>query len=915
MVTNSQVFSEALNSLLPLMEQQLEELMAIEGHTNTLLEVLERYSELMQRCWMVADEIQFTALAEFFTILSSNLYEIAGYDYEQRLTFHPVLMQWPALVQNYLYDINQTSYSDALIDYLQQPCWPTPLAQAEAENLKTQFLNNGKSVEDSQSEEEVLPSALTEEEMDISIPFSTRPAVVEAFLQEAPEYCAEIMPHLEQLSITTNNKEATQHLNAIKRLVHSLKGASATVGIAGIRYLTHDLEDILTILEQEHQNPPKLLFQHIQIALLCVSEMIEAARHYDQAPEYAKIVFTNIHTVAHFIRHDQFSNALAFLAESPLPVLDPIASNALLQDEQEALLRLSGELAIFSSQLQEQTKTLSQSLANSLNHAQYLYNQGLDLEERVDIKQQFRKNYQYNKYEGEDFDKLELEEYSEFQSFSRAFLESIEDNYQILKRNQQIQQNIEQLLGQQNRLYKQWEKTLIRSRLASVNTLSNRLHRIVSQSAQATNKLVQLVIEDHALQIDNTILQGLVDPLLHLLRNAVDHGIETPAERREKGKPEQGQITLSFNRKGPQLLITCQDDGQGLDYERIAQIAYEKQMLDPYVDADENILNRLILLPNFSSRTEISEQSGRGIGMDVVAHAVYQLRGTIDIKSIRHKGASFYLEFPANPLSIHCLIVEINKQRYGLLSKDFHQSIIYQTITDNTIQIANQSYPIQSLAEYLGQTVETLPQTSYALIAKSTALGHLAIQVDKVIAAKELIIKPLGDYAPNIPGLIGGTVLENGDVLPLLDIAALIKSPLLYTPDQEENIIAQKQARATVLIADDSLSVRKALSALLEKNQYHVLQARHGLEALSILEQHPADILLLDLEMPYMNGLDLTSHLRLHETTQQLPIIMITSRSTEKHRLNAEKAGVNVYLTKPYSEQVLLETIDTLLQK
>jgi chemosensory pili system protein ChpA (sensor histidine kinase/response regulator) len=418
--------------------------------------------------------------------------------------------------------------------------------------------------------------------------------------------------------------------------------------------------------------------------------------------------------------------------------------------------------------------------------------------------------------------------------------------------------------------------------------------------------------------VDADVLNQLIDPLLHILRNAVDHGLESPDDRTLAGKARGGTITLTVARRGQVVTVQVADDGRGLDLAGIRVKAIERGLLDPAATPTDAEVARLTLLPGFSTRDAVSEISGRGVGLDVVATRLRALSGAIDIRSEAGRGLTIELRFQASLVATHALFVRDGGQVFGIASHAVRRAVPAVAVAleseDGVLyaRVDEERYPAHELAALTGMRAATTPERRNLVVVDSES-GPIAVLVDAVLDASELVTRPTGRHLKRIPGVAGIGLTGNGSVIPLLDIAELARTPRDHAmrAAAEARSAAADMRRSRVLVVDDSMSVRRAVATLLADQGYDVAQARDGLEAIKAMEAARPDVLLTDLEMPNMNGLELTAHVRARTELFHLPVIMITSRSMDKHRRQAMASGVSVYLTKPYTDQELLQHVAT----
>ena len=624
------------------------------------------------------------------------------------------------------------------------------------------------------------------------------------------------------------------------------------------------------------------------------------------------------------------ADRLAFL-ETTLAPQQPAAStpetalrvSAHLVDD---LLRLVGESIILTGQVQERIrKTIAQTRAVAAQN-QLFQNLAAELEQLVDVRNvssPLSKSMQRG-----DFDPLELEQYNELNTVTHRLVEIATDAREM---NRTVEDNLvllDSLLVDQGRLHRDSQEAVLRTRMVPIQTVVPRLQRSVRQTCRLVDKEAELVVRGADTPMDSNVLNSMVDPLMHILRNAVDHGIESPRQRQHLGKPQTGRIELRFVREGDNIAIHCRDDGAGLDLAAIRRTAEERGLLAPDKPLEPDELARLILLPGFSTRDAATQTSGRGIGMDMVYSRLLEMKGSLRIQTETGKGCLMELRLPVTLISTHALLLRMRDQIYALSDRGIEQ-ILYsgagkiQTIGKaTTYRLGNDVHELTSL-----ETLLNLPEdrrehgrgTPPVLLVREETGGLRAVLVQEALDSRDLVVKSMGQYIPTLPGIVGATILGDGSVAPVLDLPELLRArtagqrlPAAVRPAESTAATARQQI---VLAVDDSLSARRSLAQFAQDAGFEVRTARDGLEAIEIINNKRPDLVLADLEMPRMNGLELTAHLRANQTTHNLPVIMITSRSTAKHRHEAEAAGVDTYLTKPFMEDELIEQIHRLLHE
>jgi len=459
-----------------------------------------------------------------------------------------------------------------------------------------------------------------------------------------------------------------------------------------------------------------------------------------------------------------------------------------------------------------------------------------------------------------------------------------------------------------------------------IKSIIARLERIVRQTCRSTEKLADLVMVGGDILIDGDVLTKLLDPLMHILRNSIDHGMELPADRVASGKPETGTVTIRCYRQGNNIVVKCEDDGRGLNFERIRQIAVDRGLVTENQELSPRELSRLILIPGFSTKGAVTQVSGRGVGMDVVHTSILELKGSLEIESETGRGSAIILILPMTLVTEHVLLVGVTTQKFALPTHHLAQALTpdsgeFRRIGDSlNFHMDKNAYPVITLGDLLGlagSPPSTENETRPLVLVKGES-SITAVIVDYLYDSRHLVSKTMGRYVKKVRGVAGASILGDGSVVAMIDLPELLRQPAqsLMPSSSNDGEISTAAALGVpnIMIVDDSLSVRKVLSQLIEDNGFQTMLAKDGLEAVEQVSQRKPDVMLVDMEMPRMNGIELTAHIRANEATKHIPIFMITSRTTEKHRQLAKEAGVSAYLTKPYQDTELLALINDALR-
>ncbi len=587
----------------------------------------------------------------------------------------------------------------------------------------------------------------------------------------------------------------------------------------------------------------------------------------------------------------------------------------------EDLLNAAGEISIYHSRLNQQVSSVEFHVEEFEQTVARLREQLRKLE--IETEAQIMAGHQETLV-AKDFDPLELDRYSTIQQLSRALAESANDLESIKDLLRSLTTEAESLLVQQSRVTAELQDGLMRTRMVPFERHVPRLTRLVRQVAQEAGKRAELAVEGASGELDRQVLEKMLPPFEHMLRNAVVHGIEEPDVRQGNGKPATGQITIRLHREGAEMVIDVSDDGAGLDVEAIRRKAYELELLQPDTRVTDEEIMGLILTPGFSTAGKLTQAAGRGVGMDVVANEVKKLGGSLRISSVTGQGTNFTVRLPFTLAITQALIVRTGEEVYALplpsvegvarIPRGELENLLSQS--EPSYQYGEETYRFRHLGMYLGGQAAVLPKDEAFVPVILVRAGEFsaALLTDEMLASREIVVKSVGPQLASIRGIAGATILGDGRIVLILDINALVRSgaPVVElkkaapTPDD---------LRPIALVVDDSITVRRVTERFLHRHGMRVLTAKDGLDAISVLQDTKPDVILLDIEMPRMDGYEFASHVRNDERYADVPIIMITSRVGDKHRARAIELGVNDYLGKPYQDAQLLEAIQRQLEE
>jgi chemosensory pili system protein ChpA (sensor histidine kinase/response regulator) len=587
----------------------------------------------------------------------------------------------------------------------------------------------------------------------------------------------------------------------------------------------------------------------------------------------------------------------------------------------EDLLNAAGEISIYHSRLSQQVNSFEFHVEELEQTVARLRGQLRKLE--IETEAQIMHGHQ-DTPAGKDFDPLELDRYSNMQQLSRALAESANDLGSLKDLLQSLTNEAESLLVQQSRVTAELQDGLMRTRMVPFERHVPRLTRLVRQIAKEAGKRVELAVEGAAGELDRQVLDKMLPPFEHMLRNAVVHGIESDRERQEAGKPATGGITIRLHREGSEMVIDVADDGRGLDVEAIRRKAYELDLLQPGSRVSDEEIMSLILTPGFTTVGTVTQAAGRGVGMDVVANEVKKLGGSLRISSVTGQGTNFTVRLPFTLAITQALIVRTGEEVYALplpsvegvarIPRAELENLLSQS--EPSYQYGEQTYKFRHLGMYLGGQAASLPKDEPFIPVILVRAGEYsaALLTDEMIASREIVVKTVGPQLASIRGISGATILGDGRIVLILDIAALVRTGAPVV-EVKKAAPAPVDDRPLAMVVDDSITVRRVTERFLQRNGLRVVTAKDGLDAISVMADNKPDIILLDIEMPRMDGYEFASHVRNDPRVADVPIIMVTSRVGDKHRARAIELGVNDYLGKPYQDSQLLDAIARLLEE
>jgi len=632
------------------------------------------------------------------------------------------------------------------------------------------------------------------------------------------------------------------------------------------------------------------------------------------APVISEVVATPAAITAHAALppgREQLTHERGEVARVDADLLDDLLNNA-------------GEVSILRSRLEQQVSLVEFNLSELNRTVSRLKDQLRNLE--LETEAQILHKHQDDSHLNADFDPLELDRYSTIQQFSRALAESVSDVASLENLLGGMTREAQNLLLQQSRVVTELQNGLMRTRMVPFSRHVQRLTRLVRQVASETGKQVELNVVGASGELDRQVLERMLPPFEHMLRNSIVHGIETPDDRVKAGKSAGGTITVKLHREGSEMVIILQDDGRGIDVNAVREKAKAKGMIPKdRILTDEEAM-QLILEPGFSTASTVTQHAGRGVGMDVVVNEIKKLGGALFTESKFGEGVKFTIRLPFTLAVSQALLVRVGENELYALPLSSVEGVVRMNRSEVEAHLAaqtpliygGQSYKFQNLGAFIDAGPSMLPEgdEQVPLVLIKAGEHSTALLVDEMMGNREIVVKAVGPQISGIRGISGAAILGDGRVVIILDMGALVRSE--WRSRAEGNVDRRMvprgdERRTFVLVVDDSITVRRVTQRLLERNGMRVMTAKDGVDAWEVMQEHVPDIILLDVEMPRMDGYELAGHVRSDERLHHVPIIMITSRVGEKHRSRAMEVGVNEYLGKPYQDNQLLDVMDSLL--
>jgi chemosensory pili system protein ChpA (sensor histidine kinase/response regulator) len=791
--------------------------------------------------------------------------------------------------------------------------------------------------------------------------------LLEIFVQEG----ADILDHSDTLMA---NLRASPHdreiVGGLQRDLHTLKGGARMAGLAPIGDLSHAMESLLDTISDNRRVMDRITveslergFDRLHGLVQRVSRRQAIAMPANAIARFEGLVSGDVYAPA--------AEAVAPVSDAPDAATEPavaaleavpppaprppppprplprfddedITARApqemirVRSDLLDSLVNYAGEVSIYRSRLEQQISTFRFNLVEFETTVSRLRDQlrKLELETEAQILSRFQREAEATE---STFDPLELDRFSQLQQLSRALAESVSDLTSIQGLLDDLTRQSETLLLQQSRVSSDLQEGLMRTRMVPFESLVPSLRRTLRQAAQELSKRAQLKVEGAQGEMDRNLLERMKAPFEHMMRNALAHGIETPEERLVAGKPLDGTVGIHVSREATEVVLRVSDDGRGLDRDAIRRKAIERGLLKPDAQLSDRDLYGFILETGFSTAETVTQLAGRGVGMDVVHSEIKQLGGSLAIDSQHGAGTTFVIRLPFTLAVTQAILVRLGEGTYAVPMSSVQGVVrIARGDLDRRMSEANPRY-VYAGEEFLIYELSNLlnvPQgrvadeTQMPLLMTRTGDQRAAVRVDAVIGSREIVVKSVGPQISSVPGIFGATIMGDGSVIMILDLAPLVRRhaalraradvgdvvEMPATPVLPPAPVAEPRRHPLVMVVDDSITMRKVTTRVLERNDMDVVTAKDGLDAVEKLQDKVPDVVLLDVEMPRMDGYELATYMKNDVRLKSVPIIMITSRTGEKHRQRALEIGVERYLGKPYQEADLLRNLQETLR-
>ncbi|HWT15388.1 MAG TPA: Hpt domain-containing protein [Patescibacteria group bacterium] len=796
--------------------------------------------------------------------------------------------------------------------------------------------------------------------------------LLEIFVQEGGDILDAADTMMARLREQPHEREI---VSGLQRELHTLKGGARMAGLAPIGDLSHAMEALLELVADGRHAMDRVSLESLERGFdrlhqlvqrvskrqaigmpLNVIARFDALVSGESIPTIGEVSAAESPTpiAVEAVARGASETASTFEAPEPAAPAVPTSTRAvrdMVEEVEEAgrvaqemirvrsdlldnLVNYAGEVSIYRSRLEQQMGTFRFNLQELDQTVTRLREQlrKLEIETEAQIIARYQREHETSDAE---FDPLELDRFSTLQQLSRALAESVSDLAALQSALDDLTRQAETLLLQQSRVSSDLQEGLMRTRMVPFDSVVPRLRRLMRQTAGELGKRAQLRVEGAQGEMDRNVLDRMTAPLEHMLRNSLAHGIEQPGDRAAVGKNEEGTVNIAISREATEVVIRVSDDGRGMDRDAIRRKAIERGLMKPDAQLSDRDLFGFVLETGFSTAESVSKIAGRGVGMDVVHSEIKQLGGSLSIDSARGKGSQFTVRLPFTLAVTQAILVRFGEHLFAVPMSSVQGVVrIRREDLDARMHQANPSYSyggddytIYEMHELLGTASHRATDDAQVpLLMIRSGDQRAAVRVDAVLGSREVVVKSVGPQISSVPGIFGATIMGDGSVVMILDMAPLVRKvaalrqtvideqgqevPYMPVPTQ----VVTERRQPLVMVVDDSITMRKVTSRVLERNDMEVTTAKDGLDAVEKIQDRVPDLVLLDIEMPRMDGYEFATYMRSDPRLKAVPIIMITSRTGEKHRQRALEIGVDRYLGKPYQEADLLRNVEEILR-
>ena len=804
--------------------------------------------------------------------------------------------------------------------------------------------------------------------------------ILEFFQPEAEEHFQVVSDCLLALEGASNPEE----INKLFRAIHTVKGSASQVGLKRLGAIAHRIEDLIGRLRDGQIEPTPavvdLCLESVDVLKKCLH------RQWADESQMRAGVDSLLARVAEFAPEEgeeaeRAAEPVHAESTAELPQAKPAEASFSVKKQTGKAVGAAGgpakSVRISLPQLDRMMNNVGELVINRtrmvgrVDELQKLIDTLSFSKERLQGKVgEFQEKYEFNRISasrfqspwgkvptseiltstaaGEkslwsDFSELEMDRYDDFNILSRSMTEISADVKEVLMQLEGFVGRVEGDIDEFTKLAHRLQDEITAARMVPIGTLYSRLTRAVRDAAKSAGKQVEVDLSGGDTELDNSIIQQIGDPLVHLVRNAVAHGIEIVPEREVAGKPPVGRVSLRAYHRGNHVYIEVEDDGRGIDYERVKQSAIDRGLVSTET-ADrltESDLREMLFHPGFSTVPVKTELAGRGVGLDVVRANLNALNGEIEIQSKSREGTRFTLKVPLTLIISPALFVRCGNATFALplavveeirrLRADEIEDVGGKLLT----KVRDVVTEVVRLDAYLGLPPLEPVNGYFRMVVANAGDRQIGLVVEEVLGKDEIVIKSLGEYCRRVKLFPGTTIAPDGSLILLIDLNRMVaaepgerravqataSAARVFAPGAAAvargtiptEAIDRVQQERVIVIADDSISVRKFVGRMLEKAGYRVKLASDGLEAAELVAQHGCHLIITDLEMPRMTGYELMAQLRQSPSTRRIPVMVVTSRAGEKHRDRAVKEGAATFLTKPVQEEQLISAVEQLI--